>query len=856
MQAHHRQLLATLAVLLALLALLPAPTVFADAPGTRGGEGQPQGGTSHPADTRGVEGVQGGVRAGKLWQGVQMLPPPMAMQPSGAPVRAATQGDGGNASFSWLSRELNPGNWILDAGMGIVTAIFSTFSELLQGSAMSLMPGSAAEVSTSVQAEGFHNWSILPASCGDAAGYNLVFCTPASLTYDHPNMARIWSVTRAVAIAIVTFLFFIRLFRLMLEGPKSLETEGKSLLLSFVGSALFISQSHWVMSMVIELFNLISEALLACANGNASACPTPPLPTRFEDGTLNPGSAVMYILFWITVLILVLKGLLRVAHITVLVAVAPLAGAMLMDRSTSSRFRSWLDKLIDLLAEQIALVIVFICAAALLQPLQSNSSMLMQGWENFVNVLFGTITLLMTVFGGPAVIGIAKAAPASYLQSRMQMAGVKMAGRAGAQVERSLRGRALAGMALAAEGLGAVGAADRLSQAATAARGDRSSRVSGDPRHAAATGREGRAGVGGAGGPASELQGRRRPGHFGRVARDLRLRSGATRDSIEAGRMRRRADSLDRYGRTGLVARPSGRYGRRLADGTYEPNEAGLARREAIKRAQVVAGGMAGVERDDLHRRLSSDERRLARLRNDMAVAESDGASSGRMAELHERYATIDGRLRANRERFAATDPGTVAGRANLRRVALALADRELPPTSQRNRAEDTLALQAAQRGVARARRGQPSVRRTARSSRYAERAARIAGADDGVSPGEQAARQQRARQLQERAEQLRQQGQRQSASPSRNATGRVGQGRVTKRPLQLPRRQSAQGLATGLRHGGSDGLATVATGEQQEGRAGDSGGVTLGESYRRRVRQSVRRVRSDDESGGEGGAA
>jgi hypothetical protein len=199
-------------------------------------------------------------------------------------------------------------------------------------------------------------------------------------------MERIWSVTRAVALAIVTFLFFIRLFRLMLKGPKSLETEGK-LLLSFIGSVLFISQLHWVMSMVIELFNLISEALLACANGNAPACPTTPLPTRFEDGTLNPGSAVMYILFWITVLILVLKGLLRVAHITVLVVVAPLAGAMLMERSTSSRFRSWLDKLIDLLIEQIALVIVFICAAALLQPLQSNSSLLMQGWENFVNVL-------------------------------------------------------------------------------------------------------------------------------------------------------------------------------------------------------------------------------------------------------------------------------------------------------------------------------------------------------------------------------------------------------------------------------------------------------------------------------------
>jgi hypothetical protein len=41
----------------------------------------------------------------------------------------------------WLNRTLNPGNWILDAGMGIFTAITATVGELLQQSVMSMLGG-------------------------------------------------------------------------------------------------------------------------------------------------------------------------------------------------------------------------------------------------------------------------------------------------------------------------------------------------------------------------------------------------------------------------------------------------------------------------------------------------------------------------------------------------------------------------------------------------------------------------------------------------------------------------------------------------------------------------------------------
>ena len=68
------------------------------------------------------------------WQGIQELPPPSyVMHGTAAPgLMPLRQSGPENGPIAWLGRNLNPGNWILDAGMGIFAGIIKTFSGLLQ----------------------------------------------------------------------------------------------------------------------------------------------------------------------------------------------------------------------------------------------------------------------------------------------------------------------------------------------------------------------------------------------------------------------------------------------------------------------------------------------------------------------------------------------------------------------------------------------------------------------------------------------------------------------------------------------------------------------------------------------------
>src|SRR5436190_885677 len=91
----------------------------------------------------------------------------LASQPVPLP---APQQQGGQDSgpIAWLGRSLNPGNWILDAGMGIFAGIVKMFGGMAQKAATAFL-GTA---------------SVLPSGCDNVAT-NFVFCTPANLTYDH-----------------------------------------------------------------------------------------------------------------------------------------------------------------------------------------------------------------------------------------------------------------------------------------------------------------------------------------------------------------------------------------------------------------------------------------------------------------------------------------------------------------------------------------------------------------------------------------------------------------------------------------------------------------------------------------------
>ncbi len=350
-------------VFLALALCLPLP-VYADAPGTRGDPLLPEGSTTrNSADAL-------------LWQDVHPLTPPTAVQ-----QRNRYELVPSSEPSSWFSRSLNPGMWVLDAGMGVFAGVVLTFGETIQR-----VVGALIRAGENVQ-----SWTIIPSSCRDNAATNFVFCTPPALTYEHPGMQAIWSVMRAVAQLLVTLLFVVRMSWLLAEGQQSFVTEGKGLVLTFLGVSLFVNSTQTTLQLVIDLFNAISDELLTKASFEM------PAPIGHE---LNAGAALIYALFWLAMLWLIIKNAFRVVHIMVLVGLAPLAGALLMDRSTAPRFYGWLGRLFDLLIEQVALAATMIVAVGMITPLRGGADQVFTGY------VLGLLTLLVTVLGSERLTGV------------------------------------------------------------------------------------------------------------------------------------------------------------------------------------------------------------------------------------------------------------------------------------------------------------------------------------------------------------------------------------------------------------------------------------------------------------------
>ncbi|MGQ9828781.1 MAG: hypothetical protein ACUVSY_09000 [Roseiflexus sp.] len=351
-------------VLLALALCLPL-SAHADAPGTRGDPPLPEGSTGRSSADA------------SLWQNVHPLAPPDALQPQNRHDIVPS-----SEPSSWFSRSLNPGMWVLDAGMGVFAGVILTFGETIQRVAGTLIG----------TGENVQSWTIIPSSCRNNAATNFVFCTPSALTYEHPGMQAIWSVMRAVAQLLVTVLFVVRISRLLAEGQQSLVTEGKGLVLTFMGVSLFVNSTQATLRLVIDLFNAISDELLTRASFEM------PTPLGYE---LNAGAALIYALFWVAMAWLIIKNAFRVVHIMVLVGLAPLAGALLMDRSTAPRFYGWLGRLFDLLIEQVALAATMIVAVGITTPLRGGADQVFTGY------VLGLLTLLVTVLGSERLTGVA-----------------------------------------------------------------------------------------------------------------------------------------------------------------------------------------------------------------------------------------------------------------------------------------------------------------------------------------------------------------------------------------------------------------------------------------------------------------
>jgi hypothetical protein len=365
-------------VFLALALCLPLPA-YADAPGTRGDPPLPEGSTAQSSADA------------SLWQDVHPLAPPTAVQPRNRHDMVPS-----SEPSSWFSRSLNPGMWVLDAGMGVFAGVILTFGETIQRVAATLIRAG----------ENVQSWTIIPSSCRDNAATNFVFCTPSSLTYNHPGMQAIWSVMRAVAQLLITLLFVVRMSRLLAEGQQSFVTEGKGLVLTFLGVSLFVNSTQATLQLLIDLFNAISDELLTRASFEM------PTPIGHE---LNAGAALIYALFWVAMAWLIIKNAFRVVHIMVLVGLAPLAGALLMDRSTAPRFYGWLGRLFDLLIEQVALAATMIVAVGMMTPLRGGADQVFTGY------VLGLLTLLVTVLGSERLTGMAQSVTQGMpLVSRIQ----------------------------------------------------------------------------------------------------------------------------------------------------------------------------------------------------------------------------------------------------------------------------------------------------------------------------------------------------------------------------------------------------------------------------------------------------
>jgi hypothetical protein len=457
---------------------------------------------------------------------------------------------------------------------------------------------------------------------------------------------------------------------MMVEGPRTLTTEGKELLLTFIFSTIFIQATYPACKVLVDFFNGISGLLLAKA---AVAFPS------VEANDLNVGSNLMFLFFWIVILLLTVKCFFRLIRIIVLISLAPLAGAMLMERSMSGRFKSWLDKLVELFFEQINLVIVFVVAAAIVKPFQDRSL-----GDTFVMSTLAILTLLMALMG-PSMIGLAAGAGSmGYLQSLMTVGLLRRAGRtlgtgragapppsgpatggsanspgfatpdsrASGNPAQSLAAQRQAGgssakrahgsfrLAEAGDSLSAARATTRYQAAAQASRNQHG-------QHPHASRRE---------------QALMRATMMRQRGRELRAQGDAT----GADALQRKAQLHTRFGRGGEIARPA----------RFTPEQRGT-RRLVYRHALAEISGMHALERDDLTQRIGADEQRLPILQRELAL---DGSTGGDTSALHQEQSALSQRLSANRARLTLITPSAdqQLSRAT-RQAASALANERLP---------------------------------------------------------------------------------------------------------------------------------------------------------------------------------
>lgn len=383
-----------------LLAALAPQLASADAPGVRGPEVAPAGNVASPG-----------------WQGVEPLPPitgvpapatgratfsaqatawnvpPATLygQPAQQPVEAA--------GFSL--RELNPGNWVLDAGMGIVSAMMQSVQQTLLGF-ISAVSGTQASAADTTIALGCDNGAL-----------GLLFCTkPDQLLppYDliGPQMGvvggplplalhTVWLALQPAAFVLLTIVFTVRLGRVMYAGPATFQAEVKSLLLPFLASCALVAATPMLLRQLLTFFAALNRAVLiggVLGSGNIAIPYLTYVPIDFV-ATMAIGPSAALLALFVVLFVVVVVAIIRLAKLTVLFAIAPLAGATLIDRSTAPLFGNWISRVLELLLHQLGWSLAALVGSSILGTLVPSLTGEPTDAASFILQIIGTTLVLL-----------------------------------------------------------------------------------------------------------------------------------------------------------------------------------------------------------------------------------------------------------------------------------------------------------------------------------------------------------------------------------------------------------------------------------------------------------------------------
>ena len=400
--------------LLVVLFTAIAPTlVAADAPGLRGPEAAPAGsvGSAVWSDIQALPPI-GGVPAptfshaagGERYAGSGLPAATIYGQADNQPVAAA--------GFSL--RALNPGNWVLDAGLGILSATMQSIQQTLlsfileAAGTQQVNPGSEINLGCEgdlsmlfcTRAEDIlpANDLIAPPKQGPRTGISLPSQQPvAGQGVAAQALRTIWLALQPAALGVLTIVFMVRLGRVMHAGPAAFQSEAKALVLPFLAACVMVAASPMLLRPLLQFFTAINHGILSGGVFGSGELAIPWLTYYPYDfvATMAIGPSAALMVLYIVLFIAFGVAIVRLVKLILLFALAPLAGAMLVDRSTAHYFGNWFSKILELLLHQLGWSVAVLAGSAVLNSLVPLDAEQVLDPNSFTLNVIGTTLILV-----------------------------------------------------------------------------------------------------------------------------------------------------------------------------------------------------------------------------------------------------------------------------------------------------------------------------------------------------------------------------------------------------------------------------------------------------------------------------